>query len=335
MAILIYGANGYVGQLLADACSGGERDVVLGARSESVASVARGFGLSFRVGGVDDIDLDGVDVVLNAAGPFAITAARLASRCIDHNVHYVDLAGEFSEIEAVQALDDRAQTAGVTLMPGVGFGVVPTDCLAVYLKSLLNDGDTLDIAFATTGGVSGGTLRTLAGGFGDRGAIDSDTLRTRVVDFDVGSKRCVQNPWRGDLATAPVSTGIDDVTTWISVPRLVERVIIAAHRKGDHAQPPLLAKAIRSVARRAPAGPSAKQLAKGRADVWAQLSNPSGQAVAATLTTPDAYIHTVDAALESVTRLSVGGVNPGFQTPAQAFGADFVLELPGVTRTDR
>ena len=335
MNVLIYGSTGYVGSLLVAAAADRKIDAIVAGRSESVVELAATAGLEARIGGVDSIALDGADVVINAAGPFVHTAASLARRCVESGVHYVDLAGEAAEFEAVHAFHESAVDAGVTLMPGVGFGVVPTDCLALHLKRRVPEGVSIDIGFATTGRVSGGTLRTLAAGYGDRGRVPGELLRTRQIDFDTGSKRCIENPWRGDLFTTPLSTGIGAVTTWISLPQPLASSMAAAHRRGDPAHPPLSARVLRQIASRTPAGPSAKRLARGHAEVWAQITDPSGAVTASSLTTPDAYVHSVDAALESARRLAVGSPTAGFRTPAQEFGADFVTELLGVVRTDR
>ncbi len=187
MRILIYGANGYVGSLLVAAAAERQIDAIVAGRSESVIDMAAAAGMDARIGDVDSIPVDGVDVVVNAAGPFAHTAAPLARRCVESGVHYVDLAGEAAEFEAVHAVHDSAVAAGVTLMPGVGFGVVPTDCLALHLQRRMPEGVSIDIGFATTGGVSGGTLRTprgrVRGSRGCRGraaANPADRLRHRV-----------------------------------------------------------------------------------------------------------------------------------------------------------
>ena len=52
------------------------------------------------------------------------------------------------------------------------------------------------------------------------------------------------------------------------------------------------------------------------------------------LRTPDAYDLTVQTSLAAVDRVMNGTISPGFQTPAMAFGPDFILEVTGVTRTD-
>ncbi|MDJ0770080.1 MAG: saccharopine dehydrogenase NADP-binding domain-containing protein [Ilumatobacter sp.] len=335
MTAFVYGATGYVGKLLVHAAVRQGIDVVAGARSQAVLALADDYRIPSRVGGVADIDLAGVSVVLNAAGPFSATAAALAARCVEHGVHYLDIAGEIAEYEAVLRLDDRARAAGVMLMPGVGFGVVPTDCLARHLADRLPGATTLDIAFLTDGGVSAGTLRSMTAGFGDRGAVDDPELDRRLVCFPGGDRRCIRNPWRGDLLTAPRSTGIERVTTWIAVPRLVERAMASAHRRGDPADPPLLTRLLRQAAGMLPAGPSERARSKGSAEIWAVADDGAGGRAEATLTTPDAYVHTVDAALAIVERLGTTSPTPGFRTPAQEFGADFVLGLDDVVRHDR
>lgn len=330
MAVLVYGVTGYVGALLLDAAVARGLAVLAGGRSTSVLDVAIAAGVGHRIGGVDDLDLDGVDVVLNAAGPFARTAAPLAKRCVDTGTHYLDIAGEVDELAAVRELDAVAAEAGVMLMPGVGFGVVPTDALALHVASQLAEPVRLDIAFATAGGVSGGTLRTLLGGFGDRGAVTEPGLASRTVSFADGDATCVRNPWRGDLLTAPLSTGVADVVTWTALPAPLRRAMVTAHRRGRRQDPPLATRVLRRLAELAPAGPSQRARDRGSAELWSQATGADGTVAAATLSTPDAYVHTVDAALEVAARAVAGTPTPGFRTPAQEYGVEMALGLPGV-----
>jgi short subunit dehydrogenase-like uncharacterized protein len=51
------------------------------------------------------------------------------------------------EYEALLARDAEARAAGAMLMPGVGFGIVPTDCLAVHLKRRMPDAVHLELSF--------------------------------------------------------------------------------------------------------------------------------------------------------------------------------------------
>ncbi len=60
--------------------------------------------------------------------------------------------------------------------------------------------------------------------------------------------------------------------------------------------------------------------------------NAAGDEVTATLAMPDAYVTLVDSTVAVVKRVLDGQVTPGYQTPAQRYGAELVLTLPGVTR---
>src|SRR5690606_7313036 len=103
--ILLYGATGYSGRLIAaelkrwnDAT--GDYRVVLAARDgERLKQVASRFGMDHKVFGLDEkrrvqAGLRGMDVVLNTAGPFALTARRLATVAISVGCSYVDINGE-------------------------------------------------------------------------------------------------------------------------------------------------------------------------------------------------------------------------------------------------
>ena len=69
-------------------------------------------------------------------------------------------------------LHEKALSAQMMLMPGVGFDVVPTDCLAMYLKNQMPDATHLKIAFHPKGGsISHGTAMSAAERLGEGGAV--------------------------------------------------------------------------------------------------------------------------------------------------------------------
>ena len=76
--------------------------------------------------------LAGIDVVMHCAGPFAQTSRPMADACLRTRVHYLDITGEIAVFEALAARDAEARARGVMLLPGVGFDVVPSDCLAAH-----------------------------------------------------------------------------------------------------------------------------------------------------------------------------------------------------------
>jgi short subunit dehydrogenase-like uncharacterized protein len=67
------------------------------------------------------------------------------------------------------------------------------------------------------------------------------------------------------------------------------------------------------------------------AEAW---NDATGAAVRSRLVTAEAYTLTAWTAVEIAKRASSGGAVPGYQTPATAFGADFILAFPGTTRDD-
>lgn len=94
-------------------------------RLESVASnVDR---CEVRVASIDDPDvlgraLDGADAVINAAGPFAVTAEPLIRAALVAGVPYLDVAAEPDVVESIVDLfRTPAVAAGVSVMPTLGF----------------------------------------------------------------------------------------------------------------------------------------------------------------------------------------------------------------------
>jgi short subunit dehydrogenase-like uncharacterized protein len=67
--------------------------------------------------------------------------------------------------------------------------------------------------------------------------------------------------------------------------------------------------------------------------VVAEAEGPARTA-RARLEVPSGYETTRLAGVEAARRILAGETKPGFQTPASAFGADFVLALPGTKRED-
>src|SRR5580765_143373 len=143
MALLLYGANGYTGELVARrAAAAGVPVVLAGRNAPAVAALAAELGQDHRAFALDDaaaLDraLAGITVVLNCAGPFSRTAAPLVAACLRARAHYLDITGEIAVLEALATRDAEARARGIALLPGAGFDVVPTDCLAAHVARRL------------------------------------------------------------------------------------------------------------------------------------------------------------------------------------------------------
>jgi short subunit dehydrogenase-like uncharacterized protein len=351
VVLLIYGATGYTGELIArHAAERGLAPVVAGRREQLVAALGAELGTGHRSFALDDpaaVDrgIAGARVVLSCAGPFSRTAAALASGCVRARAHYLDITGEIAVFEQLAAMDAAARAAGVMLLPGTGFDVVPTDCLAAHLAARLPSARELRLAIRVTGGMSRGTALTSIEGMGGDGAVRRDGVLTRVplghrtiaVDFGDGGgggkTKVIAIPW-GDVFTAHVTTGIPNVEVYMALPAVTR----AAVRALRWAAPVLRATAVRRLAAawvraRGEIGPSAGERATGGSAVWGEARD-GARAVVSRLRAPQPYALTVTTAVAIAARALAGEVQAGFQTPARVYGAELVMGVAGVTRED-
>jgi short subunit dehydrogenase-like uncharacterized protein len=344
---LLYGANGYTGALTARmAVERGMRPILAGRRADAVQELARSLGLEARVFGLEDpkavaAGLAGVTAVLHAAGPFVRTSRPMAKACMISRVHYLDITGEAAVFEALAMRDAEAKAAGVMLLPGVGFDVVPSDCLAAHLARRLPTATHLALAFLGLGGVSRGTATTMAENAGEGGLVRRDGRlarvpagwKTRHVDFGRGPQPCVTIPW-GDVATAFHSTGIPNIEVYLAASLALRALVRLSRPLGGL----LRASAVQGFLKRriqaGPPGPTDEQRSRGRSFLWGEVTDDRGGRAVSRLTTPEGYTLTATASLAIVERALAGQVSPGFQTPSRAYGPDLVLALPGVMRQD-
>ena len=335
MTWLLYGATGYTGRLIARrAAERGLRPVLAGRSAAKLLPLAAELGLEHRVFGLEDPTavrrgLKGVDGVAHCAGPFVRTALPMATACMETGTPYLDITGEIDVFEALYGLHRRAVAAGVVLLSGAGFDVVPTDCVAALLAARLPDATQLDLAFLAGTGASPGTARTALTGAADGGRIRAGgEIRTVPMGsrqvraaFPSGARTVVSVPW-GDVSTAYHSTGIPDITTYTAMAAPVlaaSRALRLGPLRG------VLAGAVGRLVR----GPGERSLNNARSEVWGRARDAAGNSVSATLTGPNPYRLTVDSVLRIMPRLA--GLTPGFQTPSRALGADFAATLDGVT----
>ena len=346
MKLLIYGANGYTAQLICRMIKDYEITPVLAGRTASkVAAVAKEFGFKQLVFGLDDAKeverhLNDFDVVLHCAGPFKFTAQPMIEACIKAKTHYLDITGEIEVFELAHTYDKKAKKAGVMIMPGVGFDVVPTDCMAVFLKNQMPDATHLQLAFASVnGGVSHGTAMTMTEGLGKPGAERKDG---EIIEVPVGQKSmkvpffekelfCMTIPW-GDVSTAYYSTGIPNIETYTSIPLKTYKYIKLQRYFNWFLKSNMVKAMAQNKIKNRSAGPSDEVRKKAISLVWGKVKNDKGETVAAKLKGPEGYTLTATTALIIAKRVLNGEAPAGFQTPAKAYGADLIMEVSGVKR---
>ena len=333
---LLYGANGYTGELIArEAVRRGERPILAGRSAEKIEPLARELGCDWRAFDLEHIDLSGVQAVLHCAGPFVRTSRPMVDACLAAGVHYLDITGEIAVFEAIMARNDEAVARGVMLLPGAGFDVVPTDCLAAMLKSRMPDANELWLAFySPRGEVSRGTLKTMIEGIGEGGAIRRDgkivhvplAYDVREIDFSCGKRLAMTIPW-GDVATAFHTTGIPNIRVYNAAsPRAVRRVKWLQRLLPIVRLRPVRA-LLQKFAERTP-GPDEEKRNKGRTYLWGRVSNGKDE-ITMTMTTPEGYQFTVRSSLDALDRV-LRDPKPGSYTPARALGKDFVNTISGV-----
>ena len=340
--LLIYGVTGYTGKLIVRTAVQQGIKPILGGRTEAkLKPVADELGLSYRVfslGNQQTIDaLQDIDVVLNAAGPFSITLQPFIDACLLTGSHYLDIMGEVDEFAAAYKRDRDAQRADIMLMPGVGFGVVPTDSIAHHLKHNLPTATHLMIAFQTIGGASQGTMRTLLKNLHQSGYVrENGVLVTaspaqfrRKIDFGDGEMIAVLNPWRGDILTAYHTTGIPNIEAYsafpLPVPQLMMAPISGMWNSTGFQQ------FLDWVIDKLPSGPNEQSLATGKTIVWGEVHDAQGTVVRSRLFGPEAYEFTAKTAIAIAQQALSGKIKVGFQTPAAVYGSEFVLSIDGVS----
>lgn len=339
---VIYGANGYTGELIArQAVSEGLRPILAGRNAAAIGRLAQELGVESRVFSLDDPGairrgLEGAALVLHAAGPFSRTSAPMVAACIEGGVHYLDITGEISVFEACRALDAAARARGVVLLPGVGFDVVPSDCLAKALSEALPDAVRLELAIFALGELSRGTTKTMIEHLGEGSAVRErgrlvpipPGSRTRTVNIGGRERRAVAIPW-GDLATAYASTGIENITTWMCVPEGQIRALRALGLLRPLLRRKPVVRLLQAIVERRVTGPSAQVRESRSSELWGRVETADGRAIEGRAHTPEGYKLTAIAALASARRVLTEAPPPGYHTPATAFGSSFLATLPG------
>ncbi|MBN7797929.1 saccharopine dehydrogenase NADP-binding domain-containing protein [Parahaliea mediterranea] len=338
---MIYGAYGYTGELIArEAVRRGLNPVLAGRNLVKTQALAGELGLEAVGFSLDNVEqaarhLQGVSLVLNCAGPFSATAEPMMTACIAARAHYLDITGEIAVFELAQSLNGEASAAGVVLCPGVGFDVIPTDCVAAALKAALPDATHLALGFDSRSGFSPGTAKTSVEGLAQGGKVRRDgkletvplAYRVRRIDFGDGEKDAMTIPW-GDVSTAYHSTGIPNIEVFIpGTPRL-----ITSARRANYIRPLLgiqpVQKLIKAHIARTVNGPDREQREKMPSFVWGEATNARGEKKTARIRTANGYSLTVTGSLYIVEHLIRNRPAGGAYTPSTLVGPDLVSQLP-------
>jgi short subunit dehydrogenase-like uncharacterized protein len=340
---MIYGANGFTGELMArEAVRQGLEPILAGRNETAISALAAELGLEFQVFSLDEPPavisaLEACKLVLHCAGPFSITSQPMIDACLATGTHYLDITGEISVFSNAHEKADQARRSDVVLIPGVGFDIVPSDCLAATLVEALPAATSMVLALEMGGGPSPGTAKTAVEGMGNGGRIRRDgelvevplAWKTRKIPFAHSERLAVTIPW-GDVYTAYVSTGVPDIEVYMSMPP----AMISNMRYMRWFQPLLGLGLVQSFMKRLVdsrvKGPGDDTREKSRSELWGEVTSADGRSVSATMSTPNGYDLTVTAGLGIVGYLLENDVEGGYYTPSLLMGAGYASSLPGV-----
>ncbi|GAA2334796.1 saccharopine dehydrogenase NADP-binding domain-containing protein [Streptomyces kunmingensis] len=328
--LLVYGATGYTGRLIVEHAKQLGLDVVVAGRNqERIAALGSEFGVESRAFTVDDPELlraalDDITVVLNAAGPFRHTAGPLMDASIDKGVHYLDTTAEYDIFAAARSRHAEAAAAGVMVMSGVGWDVVPSDSIATHTAARVADPVSLRLALkllsATPEEAEGlnlfsrGSIISATEGIGDLGVlvrVDGDIValpepKTASFDFgDSGPEEAVSASM-GDLITSHFATGIPSIEVYVQA-----------------GQPLPIDLDLSSL----PDGPTAQEREVGRSKVVAEVTGRDGTVARSVIDTPTGYRFTQLSSVEIARRVLAGDFTPGFQAPSSAYGPEIALAI--------
>jgi short subunit dehydrogenase-like uncharacterized protein len=343
---LLYGANGYTGRLIAGmAAEYGLTPILAGRNEAALSAMATSLNLPYKTFDLSDKEalheaLKDVPLVLHAAGPFHHTAKKMMKACLATQTHYLDITGEITVFEKAKKYDQKAKDADIMIMPGVGFDVVPTDCTALYLKQQLPDATHLKLAFVMLGGkLSHGTATTMAENLGEGGMVrENGMLKKKPLGhkgfwLDLGIKKmfvmCI--PW-GDISTAYTTTGIPDIETYTGASPKTYSLLKWQFLYNWLLRTSLVRNIAKKKIKQKPAGPTDEMRANAKGFVWGEVTNAMGEKKSVRLQCPEGYTLTAISSLLITKKVLEGNFNTGYQTPAGLYGADLVMEIPGVIR---
>lgn len=204
--IVLYGATGYTGTLVAEHLTAAGVEAVFAGRSgERLQALVARLGSTAPVAVADAGNRDALrallgegDVLLTTVGPFATLGDGAVRAACDAGANYLDSTGEPVFIRRVfEEHGPRAERAGVVLLPAFGYDNVPGNVAgALALEEAGAAATQVDIGyFASHLRPSGGTFASLVGatqatGFAWRdGSLVSEAPSLRTASFDTGRRQ--------------------------------------------------------------------------------------------------------------------------------------------------
>jgi short subunit dehydrogenase-like uncharacterized protein len=336
--LMVYGANGYSAQLIIEELiSKNIKPVLAGRNASRIIPLADKFKCEYRIFDLDNDELiekylEDVHTLINCAGPFRKTAKDLMEACLQSKTNYLDITGEIPVFHLAFSLAAKAKERGVTFLPGVGFDIIPTDCVAKKLSEQMKDASELKLGFLNIGGgISRGTLLTTLEFLGGNGFIRKNS---NVVESKIGAHTInftknnfsfygISIPW-GDVYTSYYSTGIPNVEIYLGLSRIVfilRNILLLAVKifKTDFVK-----RIASNYVSKNLSGPPKNKRDSTETYVWGKVKNERGEMIETAYRFMEGYNLTAKGAAEAAERVLKNSVPPGTFTPSLAFGSDFM-----------
>jgi short subunit dehydrogenase-like uncharacterized protein len=343
MSFLIYGASGYTGKLIVElSVKKGLKPVLAGRTASKIKSLADKYGLEYLIFGLDKVEeivqnIAKFPLVLNCAGPFSRTAKPIVEACLKTKTNYLDITGEIEVFEMIKSYDSQAKNNGIILLPGVGFDVVPTDCMAKYLSSKLPNATHLELAFTSIGGsISHGTVTTMVESLGNNGFTRENGVmiskptgnKGKLIDFGSVKQFAMTIPW-GDISTAYSTTGIPNIKTYAGASKAVYYVMKLQFLFNPILRTKFVKNLLQKYVDDKITGPNEHHFEHGKSLIWGKATNAKGESVEGRIETLEGYRLTAEASVLITEKvLELKGIS-GYKTPAGLFGHELILEIEG------
>jgi short subunit dehydrogenase-like uncharacterized protein len=155
----------------------------------------------------------------------------------------------------------------------------------------------------------------------------------RHFDYGDGDRWSTAITW-GDVVSAFHTTGIPNIDVFFEETVPLVNMLTAGRTFGPLLQTPLAQAWLRAHVDLFPDGPTRTERAVHGCVIVAEARGTDGEMVVSRLKTPEAYSFSATTAAALAALAVDGDIEPGFQTPARVYGADFVMQFAGVVRED-
>lgn len=318
--VLVYGAAGYTGKLICQRLK--ELNINFSIAGRNKAKVADlslqlnvpGFVFETNEFGAWQEALRGGVCLINAAGPFALTAGQAMQACIQNKVHYLDISAEAQTYQLAETLDQQAKKAGTMIISGAGL-FVAYDALVIHTAKRVNCAQQLFVAFRHYGGFSKGSMKS-SPYIVDLGLLvrDHGELRKiteaggKVFDFGEGPQECFPATLGGSILCYK-STSIPNIREYFQVELSTLRTDPAA---------------IENFAE----GPTDEERAAGRSKLAVEVIGTEGNSAYSIADLPSGYTLTSLSVAAVARRVVNGDFMVGWQTAGSAYGENIISDIP-------